>query len=415
MSRAQKTSTIQGLRFEDVIAPVTTEEFFADYWEQRHLVIHRDEPAHRSPLFSFADADRWITCAQSDPADLLLIVPPAGSGRKLERRRLRDVNLGQLYAAFHAGHTLVLEDIQKASPPVAQLTASLAEAFSARVSVNMYMTPANVQGAPLHPDVQDVFVLQMEGAKDWYLYEQREDLCLETLTYRKELRGRVKPEMEEPPLIDRTTLRSGDFLYIPRGLPHKAVAPADSPSLHLTVCITPVSWVDFLKAAVEVASIDRPELARAVNPGFLSRTEARQNLSCRFVAMIEQFAGSASFERTLDTVVRSRTQPPYFPADGHFAQLARLGEIGLDSLVHRRAGLSPVVEHDADGAAISFAASRVNGPAALSPALMHIHAHSRFRVRDLPGGLDDESKVVLVRRLVREGLLRAETGDESTA
>jgi ribosomal protein L16 Arg81 hydroxylase len=416
MPRAQETNAaVHGLRFEDVIAPVTTEEFFASYWERRHLVIRRGETSHYGELFSFAAVDHWIASAQGDPADLLLIVPPAGSGKRLERKRLRDVNLGQLYAAFHAGHTLVLEDIQKASPPVAQLTASLAEAFSARVSVNMYMTPANVQGAPLHPDVQDVFVLQMDGVKDWYLYEQREDLCLETLTYRKELRGKVKPEMAEPPLLERTTLYKGDFLYIPRGLPHKAVAPADSPSLHLTVCITPVSWVDFLKAAVEVASIDQPELARAVSPGFLTRAEARLGLADRFTAMIEQLTAAASFEHTLDTVVRSRAQPPYFPADGHFAQLAHLGEIGPDTLVLRRESQSPVVEHDAEGAAIRFAASRVNGPAAMSPALEHIRDHSRFRVRDLPGELDDESKTVLVRRLVREGLLRAETGDKSTA
>src|SRR5436305_13147654 len=114
--------------------------------------------------------------------------------------------------------------------------------------------------------------------------------------------------MEEPPLRERTTLRQGDFLYIPRGLPHKAVAPADSPSLHLTVCITPVSWVDFLKAAVEAASLDQPELARAVSPGFVNRAAARQGLSGQFAEMLGRFAAAASFERTLDTVVRSRLQ-----------------------------------------------------------------------------------------------------------
>jgi hypothetical protein len=43
----------------------------------------------------------------------------------------------------------------------------------------------------------------------------------------------------------------------------------------------------------------------------------------------------------------------------------------------------------------------------MGPALEHVRDHERFRVRDLPGTLDDDSKVVLVRRLVREGLLRA--------
>lgn len=410
MSRVQETNRDgHGLRFEDVIAPIAPEEFFTAYWERRHLFIHRDDPSWYGPLFSFADVDRWIASAQGNPADLLLVVPPPDSGRRFERKRLRDVNLGQLYSLFHAGSTLVIEDIQKSWPPVAQLAASLGEAFSARIGVNMYMTPAGAQGAPLHPDVQDVFVLQMDGAKDWYMYEQREDLCLETLTHLKELRPPVKGRMEEPPLIDRTTLRKGDFLYIPRGLPHRAVAPADSPSLHLTVTITPVSWVDFLKAAVEAASIEHPELARAVNPGFLTRAAARQGLAGRFAEMLGRFAEGASFERTLDTVVRSR-QAPHYPADGHFDQLVRLGEIGPDTVVRRRAGLTPAVEPGTgeDTVAIRFAASRVSLPASLGPALEHVRDQESFRVRDLPGDLDDDSKVVVVRRLVREGLLRTE-------
>src|SRR5436305_5428479 len=213
--------------------------------------------------------------------------------------------------------------------------------------------------------------------------------------------------MEEPPLRERTTLRQGDFLYIPRGLPHKAVAPADSPSLHLTVCITPVSWVDFLKAAVEVASIDQPELAHAVRPGFIARPEARRGLADQFAAMLQRFAAAAVFERTLDTVARSRLQASQYPADGHFAQLVRLGEIAPDTVVCRRDGMTPLVERGDSGAVIRFAASAVGGPAAMGPALEHVRDHERLRVRDLPGTLDDDSKVVLVRRLVRAGLLRA--------
>lgn len=407
MIKTQEMSTADApLAFGDLIAPVSLQEFWAEYWERRHLLVRREDPSRYGRIFSFADVDRWIAASQGNPADLLLIVPPPGSGRRTERKRLRDVHLGQLYAAFHAGDTIVLEDIQKSWTPVAQLAASLEEAFSARVKVNLYMTPANAQGAPLHPDVQDVFVLQIEGTKNWYLYEQIEGLCLETLTYLKELRAGVKPELAEPPLLEQATLRQGDFLYIPRGLPHKAVAPVDSPSLHLTVCITPVSWVDFLKAAVEVASVDQPELARAVNPGFVHRAASRQGLAARFAEMLERFSETASFERTLDVVERSRLQSPFYPADGHFAELVRLEEIGPDSVVRRRQGLLPSVERTAAKAVIRFAASAIGGPAAMAPTFQYICDHESFQVRDLPGALDDAGKIVLTRRLIREGLLK---------
>jgi hypothetical protein len=48
----------------------------------------------------------------------------------------------------------------------------------------------------------------------------------------------------------------------------------------------------------------------------------------------------------------------------------------------------------------------VRGPASIESALRFIAAAEAFQVRELPDALTDQSKLVLVRRLVREGLLR---------
>ena len=45
-------------------------------------------------------------------------------------------------------------------------------------------------------------------------------------------------------------------------------------------------------------------------------------------------------------------------------------------------------------------------PLHAGPAVRHALTTERFRVRDLPGDLDDAGKLVLVRRLIREGLLQ---------
>jgi hypothetical protein len=48
----------------------------------------------------------------------------------------------------------------------------------------------------------------------------------------------------------------------------------------------------------------------------------------------------------------------------------------------------------------------------VASALEFVSAHERFRVDELPGGLSPQSKIVLIRRLIQEGLLRIVTPAE---
>lgn len=54
---------------------------------------------------------------------------------------------------------------------------------------------------------------------------------------------------------------------------------------------------------------------------------------------------------------------------------------------------------------IRFPGNSVSGPAAIAPALHFISRAERFLVRDLPDQLSDDSKILLTKRLVREGLI----------
>ena len=50
--------------------------------------------------------------------------------------------------------------------------------------------------------------------------------------------------------------------------------------------------------------------------------------------------------------------------------------------------------------------ARIDGPAKIAPALHFISRTERFTPRDLPDNLTSDAKLVLVRRLIREKLLR---------
>jgi hypothetical protein len=73
--------------------------------------------------------------------------------------------------------------------------------------------------------------------------------------------------------------------------------------------------------------------------------------------------------------------------------------------------VSCTVVVEKDSAALHFEGIVVAGPARLAPQLRFVAATEAFAVAELPGRLSDRGKVVLVSRLVREGLLHVERPD----
>lgn len=70
-----------------------------------------------------------------------------------------------------------------------------------------------------------------------------------------------------------------------------------------------------------------------------------------------------------------------------------------------------------DYISIQFPGNEVRGPGWLEPAYRFIAETETFAVKDLPDSLSDNAKLVLVRRLIREGLLRvvSASNDEAIA
>ena len=61
---------------------------------------------------------------------------------------------------------------------------------------------------------------------------------------------------------------------------------------------------------------------------------------------------------------------------------------------------------DSSGARLHFMGETITAPLKAADALRYIADHQRFRVGEIDAVLTDESKITLVRRLVREGLLQ---------
>ncbi|MFF0488780.1 JmjC domain-containing protein [Nocardia sp. NPDC004068] len=389
---------------ETLIAPVTKHEFLEDYWGKATLVRQRGDRNHLGDLFSLADFDACLMTAANRTSKILQIIPAAGSGRAPTLTAVSAIGKDRLYDAFLSGDTLRLIGVEKLWPPLGSLAAGLQEALDVGIGFNLFLTPPGTQAFPTHADTLDSFIVQLAGSKRWFIWDPIYERPLGSQRSHRHVQGLDWAE-EELTLRENPLLEAGDVVYLPRGYFHRAVA-AEELSLHLTISLHPVGWVDFFTRALELAALEDVDLRQDLPPGFVGDPRVRERMAPVFAELLERLGKTLSFEATLRSLVEEQVGARTFPADGHFAVLAGLGEIGPDSVVERRAGLVCLVENSGDAAVITFGPKRVRGPREILSTLEFIRDHRAFRIDELPDAMSVRSRIVLVRRLIRDGLLR---------
>lgn len=397
-----------------LFAPVSTSEFFASYFDRKPLhVANRATDIYRS-LFSWRDAEELLWRQAENTSNFVQVFgvhdQPAQSRSRRGMLSGRD-HFDWIYRQLHEGYSARLTAIGRYWLPIARAERWLAEAVPGvrPPSTIAYLTPPQAQGLGDHFDANDVFVLQIEGSKTWLVSDPVVELPL--------LQHSAKPLAPVPAEVRREiTLHAGDMLYLPRGIIH-AARTGDEASLHLTIGHNPLRWFDLLTVAAKMAEASDGDLQRSVQ--HWEKTEAGAPLKAEIEGFLQRHAGTGT---SLEDLV-SRTRKSVIvkmrslPGNG----LVHPSEIRLssDTEVERAPGLPCLVESDMDRASITFPRhsrrsparahqpQTIAGPGFIEPALRFVaDADGPFRVGSLPGQMSDNSKVVLAKRLVRDGLLQ---------
>jgi bifunctional lysine-specific demethylase and histidyl-hydroxylase NO66 len=353
--------------------------------------VARGEPGRFGELLSAADAERLVTEPGLRTPGFRLVK----AGARLDARSYTtDVSwrpqpftgtaqVGRVLAEFQAGATIVLQGLHLNRLPVARWCRSLEALLGHPVQANAYWTPRDSQGLPVHHDTHDVFVLQLDGSKRWLVYEPVLELPLRDQRY--------SPDLGAPgEVVLDVTLCSGDTLYLPRGWLHEALT-SDEDSLHLTVGVNVRTWLDALRTVLAQCG-DDTELRRAVPADGSGAAEVLERVAERFGADSAAAAVRARFVSTRRPIL-----------DGQPAQLRALEGLRPGDEVERR----DTVIADFDGERLSFEGKTLRFPPhAREEVEALVAAEGPVRLSELPGRLDDEGRLVLARRLVREGFLR---------
>ena len=382
---------------EWLLRPITVGQFFSEYWERRPLTLCRNNPGYFDALLSLDAIDRALTGLDLRYPNVVL------------KNAARDVapeeytvdggalDVARLYQLFAAGSTVTLAYMDTVIPPLTGLCRGLESVFSHPFQANVYLTPPGNQGAKVHYDTHDVFVLQVAGSKRWVTYGAPVGLPLKNQHFDAAAHPVGEPELQ-------FELSAGDVAYIPRGHLHEAIA-TNSVSLHITVGVLAYTWTDFLLEAVADACLNDVAFRKALPPGFARDGVPEAQTREIFGRLLQSLSERAYPERILERFVDEflASCPPLLR--GQMAQLAALEHIDLETTLEVRPHLIARVQIDAQSVSVHHFGRRITFPAHVAPAIRFALGEKRFAIRDMPGELDDSGKLTLARRLVREGLL----------
>jgi ribosomal protein L16 Arg81 hydroxylase len=388
-----------------LLEPVAADAFLRDTWEKEPLVLRRGEPGYYAELFSLADVDRVIAFTRprfTEPGAFRGGPPAARTyvqGWLPDRQLVPSEvypGIGDLRQVFAQGRSVIIRSMQHRWPAIAALCRNLEAVFHCPVHANLYLTPPAAQGFEPHLDTHEVFALQLDGAKLWRLYGPAA-----TLPLAEDKMSLPRARLGSPREV---RLEAGDLLYIPRGHAHEAFT-TDSSSLHLTVGVNVYRWADLLHQALAEVTRRDARFRETLPPGTILGQPLPAGVMQRFQELLralEQAARPEDAARRLgDQFFDELAMLPaatFVPPEG-------VERMSLDTLLARRPGAICRVLVDGEGAVIEFPGGRLGGPARIAAALHFVAGTERFPVRDLPDGLGDDAKLVLARRLVREGLL----------
>jgi ribosomal protein L16 Arg81 hydroxylase len=376
--------------------------FLEEYWEKRPLILARGDPEYYQSLLSLGQVDSLLARSGLRPREVRVV--QADRPRPLSSLPDAPASLEALYERYREGATVVLQFLQERWPPLTRLCRTLAAEVSAAFQVNAYLTPRGAQGLRPHYDTHDVFVLQVEGSKHWRLFECAMRLPLPGQPFDPEGVATGTPSAE-------FDLHAGDLLYLPRGFVHEAATQADT-SLHLTVGVHPITWAEVLLAALERTIRQESTLRESLPHGFARDPEVARHAAKRLGELLDLLKAQMLSRATIQYAINRAWSSVQPDLDGHLLDLEHEREITLATPVRRRQVVGPLLEIDGEDVVLHFHGKELRLPGYTWPEVNFIvGSPGAITAAELPGDLDNAGRLVLIRRLVREGLLSTVTAE----
>lgn len=292
----------------DILAPMTPETFFAEYYDRKPLHI----PGAADKFAGLMDWDiltRLLNMTAIWSSKSLLLqadrqtLAPARYCTPAEDRSGNTVlqpDAGKVMELLRGGASLVANDIDTLTPELSRTAAAFEAAFDAKTQVNLYCSWKQRQAFNSHFDTHDVFALHVEGEKVWRVYSTRMPHPIRHDRHGNDSFDEAAHEKQRGPLLMEVPMTPGDVLYLPRGWYHDALASSGG-TVHMAFGVTGLIGFDVIGALSDFAVEDeafRLNLPRA--------EEGREALAARLADLGDRLRALSRDPKVIDAVAAYR-------------------------------------------------------------------------------------------------------------
>jgi ribosomal protein L16 Arg81 hydroxylase len=378
------------ISLQSLVAPTSEEEFRSRYWERKPLILQRGNPGYYGDLFTLQDFDSSVTRGPS------YVKTAEATTKKNAKHQGGTANaLEGVLNDMRGGHTLILDGMQNFDPKLTELCRTLSQETGHKFQTNIYLTPPSGKGFTPHWDNHDVFVLQVLGSKHWKVEKERRafpqrDGIIEDEG--REFRGEVH----------EFTLRQGDMVYIPRGFVHAAECGAES-SMHITLGVYPTTWSDFLGAVMQWAVVREEGLRHALPFGYMKGGD--EGMVKRMAHELRELTDPAFLGQVLERFREECVKKAALDISGQVEAFFDSKPLGLDDRFGVRPALFYTLRRGDDTVTLNVGTRTITFPGFFAEALEFALTRPLYTIRELPGDLDDEEKIIFLERLMQEAVI----------
>lgn len=208
-----------------MLEEILGKEPFFRFLEENYRKVPFSTPDKFMPLTSTLDWNAFYGLVPSIPAHDVLVVRNGKLFCDLVPRTREEAK-----KLHQEGFSIVLRHTEKFSSSLALLAKEIEQELRGNAVIQLYSTPAGFHSFGWHYDAEEVFIIQTEGTKDYFLRENTVNPHPRLETMPKDMHF----EKEMSPVLV-STLIGGDFLYVPGGWWHVAKASQDSLSISIGV------------------------------------------------------------------------------------------------------------------------------------------------------------------------------------